>query len=121
MGKVLDFDRARAERRDPTTLKAFGKEYPIPSGPPVGFTLAAESLADDRGPDGSYTEEELMELLEYAVGAQTFNALLREGLEPADCELLISMIGALWRGEDEGEAPAPGEGAGSTTSERTGE
>lgn len=121
MGKVLDFDRARNERRDPTILKAFGGEYPIPSGPPVGFTLYAQQLSEEKSSEDRYTEEEMSQLLEYAVGSQTFNALMRNGLELDDIDLLIAMIGALWRGEDEGEGPAPAEGAGSATSENTGE
>lgn len=115
MGKVLDFDRARQERRDPTTLRAFGREYQIPSGPPVGFTLYAQSLSEEKSAEDTYTENELVQLLEYAVGKSIFDELMREGVDYADLELLINMIGALWRGDDEGEAPAPAEGAGSDT------
>lgn len=116
MGRVLDFDRARAERRDPTVLRAFGEDYPIPSSPPVGFTLLAAQMAAQKGEDATYNDDELETLLRHAIGFGTYDKLIEGGLEPDDLPMLVDMIGALWRGEDdEGEADAPAEGAGSDT------
>ena len=108
---VLDFDRARAERRDPVILKAFGGEYPIPSGPPVGFIMLATQLG--KSADDQYSSDETVELLKAAIGLNTYDQLLAAGMEPDDVVLLIEMIGQLWR--EPGEARAPAEGAGSDT------
>jgi hypothetical protein len=115
MGQVLDFDRARAERRDPTVLRAFGEEFHIPSSPPVGFTMLAYQMAHEKDEDDGYTDGELESLLRHAVGFNTYDKLVEHGLEPDDVTMLVEMIGALWRGDDEGEAEAPAEGADSDT------
>lgn len=111
--RVVDFDAARAERRDPVILKAFGGEYPIPSGPPVGFILLSTEMG--KGADEEFSEDETVQLLKAAVGENTYDQLVKAGLEPEDVVLLIEMIGVLWRGGEKGEAPAPAEGAGSDT------
>lgn len=119
--KVLDFDRARAEVKDPTILRAFGGEYPIPSSPPVGFTILYQKILEEKDPEDEFTRDEMLDVIRHAVGSQTFDALMVSGMEKDDMQLLLSMLGAFWRGDDEGEAPAPAEGAGSDTSENTGE
>ena len=112
MTRVLDFDRARSERRSPAVLRAFGREFPIPSQPPVGFILLGTQIAEKDGTSLS----DRMDLLQAAVGVSTFEALVAEGLEPDDIGDLINLVGSLWeeaKSEDgQGEAQAPTTGAG---------
>lgn len=115
MGRVLDFDQARSERRPPVTLRAFGRDWPIPSGPPVGFIILGSQISEkeDQG------LQDRLDLLQAAVGVTTFEHLVAEGLEPDDIGTLIALIQAAWTPEpdedgegDPGEAQAPTPGAG---------
>lgn len=114
MGRVLDFDQARSERREPATLRAFGREWPIPSQPPVGFILLGTGIASK----DEHTLQDRLDLLQAAVGVSVFDHLVAEGLEPDDISTLISLIQSAWSDEDEdgegdpGEAQAPTPGAG---------
>lgn len=113
MARVLDFDQARrdtrsAEGREPAVLRAFGRQFPIPSSVPLGFIMFSQEL-QQRRPDGRYTQSDTIDLLRHAVGRSVFEALTEEGLEPEDVGTLLELVRQAWTDEDgdEGEAPAP--------------
>lgn len=117
MGKILDFDQARREQGETPILRAFGRDLPIPRSVPAGFTLYANQLAEDNE-EGKITAQQGLELLRHAVGQSTFDALMAEGLEAGDIWLLLSLLRKAWTDseeDDEGEAQAPEQGAGSDT------
>jgi hypothetical protein len=114
--RVLDFDRARAERRKPTVLKAFGQSLEVPSSAPLGFVFMVNKLNTDKGADYTPDVDEMEELLVHAIGAETFSVLMGNKLEQEDMEQIVAMLMDAWFGDDdEGEAGAPVQGAGSST------
>lgn len=117
MGKILDFDRARKERGETPVLRAFGRDLPVTRSVPAGYVLYADQLTEEK-PDGRFTLAEWMELLKHAVGPDNFAFLVEEGLEYDDVHHLLRLLRQVWTNtdeDDEGEAQAPEQGAGSDT------
>ena len=117
--RVLDFDRARAERRE-IVLKAFGEEITVPGSPPLTFVMLANKLKE-KGDDYEPGFEEMTDLVEAMIGEKAFTHMMANAPEQEDLEWIVEAITDEWAEDDEeGEAKAPEPGAGSDTSETTG-
>lgn len=120
--RVLDFDRARAERRK-TVVRMFGEDIPVPGSEPLGFVMLVDSLKHEHGDGYEPSFSELGELVSAMIGDEAYTSLMSHAPEKDDLEWLVTNVTASWvqGGDDEGEAPAPEQGAGSDIAESTGE
>ena len=120
--RVLDFDAARAERRK-TLLRAWEKDIPVPGSPPLAFVMLTDQLKQDQGDDYQPSFAELGELVKAALGEDVYEWIMTHAAEQDDLEWIMEAVMGSWgMGDDEeGEAEAPDEGAGSDTAGSTGD
>lgn len=105
MGRYIDFDAARAERkREPVVVRAFGEDWQLPASLPAAPVL--DIIAKDSGDD--LTPSEGIALLRQIIPSETFAAWLERGLDLDDLMDLISLVMRAYNpGGGEGEATTP--------------
>lgn len=116
MSDYFDFDAAQKEKEEKSfTIKAGGKEWPIPAIVPADATLYLMRVMAEKGSDGRLNRGEELVLLEKLLPAKVFAALCQNGLtiNNYDGTLVWLLEKYKLQGSEpkEGEAQAPEEGA----------
>lgn len=132
-GKVIDFDRWRAERAqsvgeetpDAPVFRIGGKEYPLPVEPPATVALDVIRLKDTmEDADASVPLEALYRIGNSLFGADTFRAICDEnGIGAAELGDMILMAVGVWQNKVSDEDAVPNRRtrrARRSTSSRTG-
>jgi hypothetical protein len=111
MGRMIDFDAARAEaRKEPLVLRAFGQEFELPPAMPAGLFLDLLALeSGDASAEVSY--KDAIQLLGHVLPKDVLEQLRnRPDFTIDELSEMSGMVIQAYMGrapEPRGEAPAP--------------
>jgi hypothetical protein len=114
MGKYIDFDAARAERKkEPLIVKLFGKKWELPPSLPADIPVEISRLHASAGPGAEIDNGIILSLMSCVVPNDIMKAWCEAGLDSEDYGSLLIMIIKEYMGtsDSQGEAKAPKKGA----------
>ena len=111
-GRYVDFDAARAERvAEPLTLRAYGRDFELPSVMPAAVFLDVMRIQAEREGEQEITAKEAVGLLQRVLPAAVLEELLGlDAFSLDDLTELVRMVMDAYTGGS-GEAPAPSRAA----------
>lgn len=122
--KFIDFDEAWKERDDsPVVVRMFGQDWELPGSISAKIMLDVIRLQAESGPEAELNEAQLASMLARIVPEEIMNQWLDRGLAVDQYGDAIMRLISLYTGQpletlvgEQGEAPAPNEGAETTQS-----
>lgn len=113
--RYIDFDAARAERRqEPLRLRAFGQEFDLPGSMPASLFLDVVRMEKEQGGQSVLTTKDAIGLLSRVLPADVLDSLVAMPTFTLDDLIdLARMVMAAYTGgaASSGEAPAPNRAA----------
>jgi aminoglycoside phosphotransferase family enzyme len=108
-GRYIDFDAARAERKqEPLRLRAFGQEFELPGSMPASLFLDVVRMEREQGGQSVLTTKDAIRLLSRVLPEDVLDSLVAQpGFTLDDLIELARMVMAAYTGAGSGEAPAP--------------
>lgn len=102
--KYFDFDQWRKERdNQPIVIKAFGKEYEIPSDVPFDLVLKLAHQMKE-GVEELDQLEHVEEMATSVFGRDTLNEWREQGIGMMEMEFLIEQVMGMYRGQTQAQA-----------------
>lgn len=119
-----DFDDAWAEAaKDAPGFRAFGRDYILPTSPPIKVTLMAMRSHEDGSASQTMNPEQILDVAGMLIGRSQVQSLLDEGATFEQLSDLIRWAMDVYnsrRGEGEPDPEAPGAGGSPEPSSPTG-
>jgi len=115
----IDFDKYLEEKEDkPLIIKAFGKEYKLPSSPKLSIMEKLIELRNQKGKKSNIPEEEIIAMIDALMGKEARKELSKEGIEIDGLEWLLLQI---WEKYNSGKKESGKKNPPNSTLQKTGD